>query len=373
MDGSFAGAAGREELRRAMARFVPPVGWKGVLAVASDFALYALLLGGVLFLRPVALKLACSVLAGVKISNLATLSHDGAHGNLTRSPRWNKWLAVAGFLPGLYNYRLWIFDHHYVHHPYVNGKHRDSWVPYTKAQFDALPRWRQRAERLYRAPWGVGFAPYYIIERWWQVKLFPRHFVPARFRVSAWRHFALVAAWLAGLLTLLALAPLYSPTGSGMALLLGFAVPFYVWQTLFSFTVYVQHTEPRIPWFDGPVDRRTVMPQEALALHLVFPRWFRWFGHNVFEHPAHHVNPRIPFHRLEEAQALLNRVAADRAVVQRFSFAWLNDTLRRCRLYDYDTCTWLDFDGRAMAAPALTEAERELVRTTPGTMLPDAV
>jgi acyl-lipid omega-6 desaturase (Delta-12 desaturase) len=255
----------------------------------------------------------------------------------------------------------------------VNGKHRDSWVPYTKAQFDSLPRLHRWRERLYRAPWGIGLAPYYIVERWWQVKLFPRHFVPARFRASAWRHFALLMAWLGSFLGLLALAPLYSPTGSLTALLLGFALPFYIWQTLFSFTVYVQHTHPLIPWFDGPVDRRVLMPQEALALHLVFPQWFRIIGHNVFEHPAHHVNPRITFHRLEEAQATLNGIAADRAVVQRFSVGWLNDTLRRCKLYDYGTHAWLDFDGRPTAQPALTVQERAAVRTTPGTMLPAAL
>jgi len=358
----------REEVRRGLAAFVRPVGWKAVLHFTADYLLYAAALAGVLFLAPLWAKLICSVLAGVKIANLATLGHDGAHGNLTASARWNKGLTVLSFMPGLYNYRLWVYDHHYVHHPFVNGRHRDSWVPYSKEQFDAMSGFRRLRERFYRAPLGIGFAVYYIVERWWQVKFFPRAFIPARFRPSAWRHFALLMVYLTAFLAALALAPRYSPTGPATALLLGFALPFYVWMALFSFTVYVHHTHPAIPWFDGPVDRRALMPQERLSAHLEFSRWFRFVAHHIHDHAAHHANPRIPFHRLAAAQQRLGEIVGDGAVVDRFSFRWFNDTLRRCKLYDYEAHCWLDFDGRPTAAPALSEAERLAVRRTGGTM-----
>ena len=41
-----------------------------------------------------------------------------------------------------------------------------------KAEFDALPAWRRALERFYRSPLGLG--PYYLKERWWRDKLFPR-------------------------------------------------------------------------------------------------------------------------------------------------------------------------------------------------------
>ena len=357
----------RASVRRALAPFAKPEPWTGVLHVAADYALYVAALAGILFFPPLWAKLLLSLLAGFKIANLATLAHDGAHGNLTASASWNKWLATICFMPGLFNYRLWVYDHHYVHHPYVNGRHRDSWVPYSKDQFDRMSRFRQLRERLYRAPWCIGFAPYYIVERWWHVKLFTRAFIPARFHASAWRHFALLMVYLAAFLTALAFAPRYSPTDAATALLFGFALPFYVWMLLFAFNVYVNHTHPRIPWFDGPVDRRELMPQERLSVHLEFPRWFQFLSHHIFEHAAHHANSRIPFYQLAEAQECLNEISGDSAVVERFSFRWLNETLRRCKLYDYERHRWLDFAGRPTTPATLDEAERVAVRDAGGT------
>jgi omega-6 fatty acid desaturase (delta-12 desaturase) len=69
---------------------------------------------------------------------------------------------------------------------------------------------------------------------------------------------------------------------------------------------------------------------------------------------------RIPFHALAKAQWQLNRMIGSAAVVQPFSFRWLGETLRNCRLYDYDAKRWLDFDGRP-TTPAVITAERRSV------------
>src|SRR5581483_2604446 len=126
--------------------------------------------------------------------------------------------------PALFNYRLWLLDHHVLHHPKVNGKHRDTFTPFSKAEYDALPPHRRRLERLYRAPYGAGFALYYIIERWLGVKFFPRSFMSERVRAEAWPHFAFLCTYLLLFVGGLAAAPLYSHTGSITAVLLGFVV-----------------------------------------------------------------------------------------------------------------------------------------------------
>ena len=359
----------RDRVRRAMARYMPSDTRIGLAHFCLDYALYGAAILGVLFLQPLWLKMVCSVLAGVKMANLGTLAHDAAHGNLTKSRRLNKLLAVLGFMPGLFNYRLWLFDHHHVHHPHANGRHRDSWTPLSKDEFDRLPRRRQLLERFYRSSWGLGFAPYYIIERWWAVKFVPRSFLPARFHASAWRHFALLMLYLVSFVAVLAAAPLYSQMGSATALALGFAVPFYVWMTLYSFTVYVHHTHARIPWFDGPVDRKVAIPQEVLSLQLEFPSWIHHLTHGIYVHAAHHVNVRIPYHRLVEAQRRLNELVGNTTVVESFSFRWLRETLRNCRLYDYQTHRWLDFDGRPTGPVAVSpEQQSAMKRHGPGTM-----
>jgi omega-6 fatty acid desaturase (delta-12 desaturase) len=334
----------------------------GVEHFLMDYAVYFAALAGVLFLEPIWLKVLCSIVAGIKISNLATLGHDGGHGSLTSSARLNDLLGMLGFLPGLTNYRLWIYNHHYLHHLSTNGGHRDAWTPYSREEFDALPPFRRLRERFYRSSWGLGLAPYYMFERQFPEKLFPRAHMPVKFRASAWRHFGVVIGYVAIMVGGLAAAPLYSNTGSVTAILLGFVLPFYVWMTFFSFTSFVQHTHPRIAHFREWVDHKQI-PPERVSLHLKFPRWFDALSHNVYNHPAHHVNMRIPFHALAKAQWRLNQLVGPAAVIQKFSFRWLHETLRNCRLYDYEAQRWLDFNGRptstsiAMNAPAEDQAK----------------
>ncbi|MGH7123785.1 MAG: fatty acid desaturase, partial [Stellaceae bacterium] len=198
------------------------------------------------------------------------------------------------------------------------------------------------------------FGLYYIVERWWEVKLFPRAGVPEKFRASAWRHFALLMVYLISFLGLLAAAPLYSGTGSVAAIVLGFAVPFYVWMELMSASLYFQHTDPLIPWVKSEGERRGI-PVEALTLHLSFPSWFSRYMHHVYDHAVHHVQPAIPCYRQHDAQLLLNRLSPHH-VSRRFTFSLFWNTLRRCKLYDYERHRWLDFDGEPTSELLLGQA-----------------
>ncbi len=343
--------AARADLQRALREFTEPsLLWGTTLAVA-DLAQYAAAIAGVLWLDPIWAKLACSIFAGLKIANLATLGHDAAHGSLTPNVALNRILGIIVFMPGLTNWALWIYEHHKRHHPYTNGGLVDTYTPLSKPEYDALPRWRQAVKRLHRNPLGLGFGIYYIVERWWEVKLLPRAGVPAKFRASAWRHFALLMVYLAGFTSLLAAAPLYSATSSVTAIILGLAVPFYVWMELMSASLYFQHTDPAIPWIKSEADRRRI-PVEALTLHLSFPSWFSRYMHHVYDHAAHHVQPAIPSYRLHDAQLLLIRLSPHH-VTRRFTLRLFWDTLRRCKLYDYEGHRWLDFDGRPTGEPLL--------------------
>ena len=340
----------RRTIQKELAQFVRPSTVHGVVLFVSDMGIYVAAIAGVLFLPDLWMKIACSLLAGLKIPNLVTLAHDGAHGSLTRSARLNRLLSILSFMPGLLNYRLWLYDHHQIHHPNTNGAIQDSFTPLSPAEYAALPKWRQIAERFYRSPSLLGLGAYQIVERWWQVKFFPRSYMPKRIHAAAWRHFAFLMTYLVAFLGLLAFAPTYSNTGSVTALLLGFVVPFYVWMTMLGFTLYVQHTHPRIPWFKGKADRSIALPQESLTVHLEFPAVVSWFMHHVYNHAVHHVQPGIPCYRLPEAQARLNALVGDQAVSERFSFRWLFEVLRLCKLYDFERHCWTDFDGRPTTA-----------------------
>lgn len=355
----------RRRIQEELAQYVRPDTTQGVFLFVVDMATYVAAVAGVLFLPDLWMKIACSVLAGAKISNLVALAHEAAHGSLVRSARLNRLISILSFMPGLLNYRLWLYDHHQLHHPKTNGAHRDSFTPYSLEEYRAFPKWRQVAERYYRSPTLLGLGAYQIVERWWQVKFFPRPDMPKRIHAAAWRHFAFLIAFLVSFLALLALAPTYSDTGAITALILGFFFPYYVWMSLLGFTLYVQHTHPRVPWLNGKEDRKSIPPQESLSVHLKFPSVVSWFMHHVYDHAVHHVQPGIPCYHLPKAQAHLNALVGDGAVSEKFSFGWLFGVMRLCKLYDFERHCWTDFEGRQTTGEAMKSSRDDAILTTP--------
>jgi omega-6 fatty acid desaturase (delta-12 desaturase) len=358
-----------QDIKRALAVYATPNAKEGVKHFVIDMVLYGSMIAGVLFLTPLWAKILCSILAGVKMANLGALGHEAAHGNLAEGRKANDLMGIAVFTPCLYNYALWQHDHHQLHHIHTNVNHQDSWVPLSKAQYDALPAWHRALHRAYRSSWGLGFGLYYMIERWMPVRYIPGQSVPKEIRAAAWKHLAYLTAYATLFIGLLAAAPLYSHTGSITAVALGFVLPFYVWLSMFSFTVYIQHTHPRLPWFDGPVHRKAMLAQEELSTTFLFPHWLTFLMHNVYDHAAHHVNPRVPFYHLSDATRTLNAMAGERAIAETFSFKRLHRTLKTCKLYDFENYRWLDFDGHPTTDRQLTQEQIQAIKACgPGTM-----
>lgn len=322
----------------------------GVSLVVIDLALYAAALIGVLFLPAWWMKILAATFAGLKISNLLILAHDASHGSLTKHPRLNWLLGALAITPGLFNYRIWCYEHNVLHHPNTNGEHYDSYLPFSKDDFDRLPKPRQWAERFYRStPLAlVNFGVYFLIHRWWRIKLFPRAWLPRKYHASAWQHFAFQMSYVVFLMSALLLAPLYSTTGSVTAVLLGFVYPFFVWMILAGFTLYIQHTHPNIPWFKGPIDREG-LHGALLSVHLKVPALISRVIHNIYVHPVHHLVPTIPSYRLLEAQQEMETRLNGFATVVPFSIRNLSTIMRTCRLYDFERHRWLDFDGTPTA------------------------
>jgi omega-6 fatty acid desaturase (delta-12 desaturase) len=321
-------------LRRALAPYArrsAPLAWTLFLAT---LAAYGTAVAGAVVLGPLPLRLVAAMLAGGAISSLFVIGHDAAHGAFSASLRVNGIVGRIAFLPALHNFNLWQRQHNRLHHRLANLKGFNSWSPLTKAEYDTLPRWRRAVERLYRGP--LGFAPYYLVERWWRCKFFPRR--GAAGHADAWRDFALLAAYLAAFVAFLAWR------GGIASVLLGFVVPFLVWNTLMGATTYMQHTHPRAPWFETLAEWRR-LGQEEVTIEVAVPRWYGLISHHIMEHPAHHVHPRLPFYRLPAAQRRLAALMGERALVQRFTPAYLLSTLARCKLYDFEHHRWLDFAG----------------------------
>lgn len=341
-----------KQLRSILSAYASPNTALALGIVITDLLIYCGAIAGVIFLDNLALRLLCCFVAGSMIASLFVIGHDAAHQAFTGSRTLNKIIGRIVFLPSLHNYGLWCNEHNRIHHQSTNVKNLDSWSPFSKQEYDALPGWRRNLEKFYRSVPGIGF--YYMIERWWKNKFYPFEGVVDGRGSVGW-DFALLVFYLGSYLGLLVyFGRALDHTNPFELILLGFVVPFLNWNFMMGFTVYQHHTNELIPWSRSLGERDEMGGQEDFTVHVRYPKWYDLFGHNIMHHVAHHVDPRIPLYHLVDAQKRLAEVMADRLHTIPFTVGGFLNTLKTCKLYDYERHRWLDFDGNVTGCPVIS-------------------
>ena len=322
-----------------------------------DLLLFAVSIGGVVLSANSAVKVLWGLVARLAIARLFVIGHDACHQAFFAERRTNRWIGRLVFLPSLTNYSLWEAGHNLGHHVYTNLRGYDRvWTPHTKAEYDAMPRWRRALERVYRSPFGHGL--YYLVELWWKTLLYPTPEQRARPGGAFLRDSLLVAgfavAWIGGLV----LAALTTAQSPALLVSCGFLLPLALWKVTMGSVIYFHHTHPDVAWFEDidlwQVERDSV----ASTVLITFPYRLGAFLNNIMQHPAHHLDVRIPLYNIDAAQATLN-AQPSRTVVQPFGPAHVANCISRCKLYDYEARRWTDFDGNFTSLPAPLTAQRE--------------
>jgi omega-6 fatty acid desaturase (delta-12 desaturase) len=316
-------------------------------ALAFDLAIFIAGSALALLAGPVWLKLFGTVLVTAGIVRLFLIGHDACHGSFFGNRTLNAVFGRVAFLPSLTAFSLWEVGHNVAHHGFNNLKGRDQvWAPFSKAEFDALPRRRQRLERLYRS--GAGWGAYYLVEMWWKKLYFAsRKEIGSSRRKYKWDS-ALVTAgaavWLA------AVAVVARSTDQSFATLLALAVvvPFLLWNVTIGLVVYLQHTNPAIAWFAGRHEWQRRRAYLTATAEVRLPLGIDRLMHGIMQHHAHHMNPRIPMFTLRAAQQRLRERFPDTCAYRLDRRSYLAN-VRSCKLYDYVEHAWLDFDGRVTA------------------------
>jgi omega-6 fatty acid desaturase (delta-12 desaturase) len=358
----------RAEIHKRIAPFARASSFAGYKSFAIDVALYALGLAAVLLVDNLAAKIAGGVLAGLALVSLGSLSHEAAHRSMVRSRLGNKVIAVISFTMILFNYRLWVYEHHVMHHGRTNVKLNNFLSPLSLAEYRALSPFRRALYRAYHSPSGLGILLYYLLNRWPNVHFYPGPWLPQRFRASAWGYTALVAAYGAALLSLLVLVAAGRGDSVATALLCGFVLPYTIWFMVFSMTAFLQHTNPQLRWYRDVASMAS--PPESTTVHVLIPHWMNHMTHYVLEHSVHHVSAMIPHYHLKAAQAALADLVGPQVLTMPFSLRNMSDVLRRCRLYDFDAHAWVNFDGEVTAIPVDTSTGRRRAAAA-GDLLPD--
>lgn len=350
-DAHFTKSVTKARIHAALSPFARPSTAFGLTIFIAEYLVYWGSVALVLYAPWLAVKVLASLIAGIKLSAFVTLGHDAAHRTLVANRRLNWWIAVFLFVPCMHNYRLWVWDHHEVHHRETNGEHFDSYTPFSKQEFDRLPLHRQWFERVIRSTSFFGFGIHYLFQRMVSVRIFPRAMVPGRHRGSAWRHFTTLTVFHITFIAFLVASPAFAPVSVEQALLLGYALPLFLFACLTGGSLYLMHTHPAVPWFKGEVDRRGTGATELCSTHLTLPKMVSHLVHNVFAHAAHHAHPGVPSYHLLEAQAALDAVLGARALSEPMRLSGVLHTLKACKLYDFEARQWLDFAGVPTTAP----------------------
>jgi omega-6 fatty acid desaturase (delta-12 desaturase) len=318
------------------------------LALAIDIGVFSAGLALVLMDSALLLKLVGTLLITAGIVRLFLIGHDACHGSFFKSALLNDIFGRIAFLPSMTAFSLWDIGHNVAHHGFNNLKGRDQvWAPMSKDEYDALPGYRKVLERIYRS--GLGYGLYYFLELWWKKLYFAtkRQIGSTRTRFK-WDS-VLVTAGMAGWVALVALVAYETGQSVWLLLLLGVVIPFALWNVIMGFVVFVHHTHPGIAWFSKRQEWQRYRAYLTATVHVRFPFGIDRLMHNIMEHNAHHVNPRIPMYKLRGAQrALQERFTGE---YRAYQLDWRNfiDVVRRCKLYDYANHAWLDFRGQVTA------------------------
>jgi len=321
-----------------------PSAVRSIFQVSIDFVLLAACIVGIVQL-PLWGKIACTLALAVVLARLFVLGHDACHGSLFKSDKVNAFVGRLVFLPTLTTFSLWHVGHNVAHHGFANLKGRDQvWVPFSPEEFAALPKWRQRLERIYRSVWGFGL--YYLVELWWNKLVFPsRKHIGARrkeFIVDS----VLTTVFAVAYLAFLVAVAYVTEQPWWLLALFGAVLPFLLWNYIMGTVIFVHHTGPDMVWFDKRSEWMRMRKVDDLTRDIHFPLRLEKLLHGIMLHRAHHYDPFIPNYRLKDAtqRLLAHGVASAKATVA--GWKYLRELSRKCALYDYNAKAWLAFPQR---------------------------
>ncbi|MCS6959013.1 MAG: fatty acid desaturase [Pseudanabaenaceae cyanobacterium SKYGB_i_bin29] len=266
------------------------------------------------------------VFTGTALTGFFVLGHECGHRSFS-AQRWvNDWLGHLLFLPLLYPFYPWRFQHDH-HHQYTNLLEEDNaWAPFTTEIYKSHNLVMQFFYRLLRGRfWWLGSIAHWAAVHFDAVKFPPRQRQQVRFSTH-----------LVFLYALIFFPALLVSTGV-WGVVKFFLAPWLVYHFWMSTFTLVHHTMPDIP-FKTRSEWSAVEAQLMGSVHCDYPWWVEFLCHDINWHIPHHLAPSIPFYRLRLAQAALEEHWGEYLYKTRFSWALLKTIGDRCHLHDDRKC-----------------------------------
>jgi omega-6 fatty acid desaturase (delta-12 desaturase) len=319
---------------------------------------------GTLYFDALLIRMLCSVLMGLAIAQLFIIGHDACHNSLTPSQAVNQFIGRLALLPSLHAFTIWEHAHNKTHHIFTMLKDVDTyWAPLSVAEYESLSPFKRRMESFYRSPIGVLF--WYLFNVWWVKMIVPPPFNKTIIQKGkekqekAWVYvFDCLLVWTYfGLWVSLAFiygAKINPNIEAWEIICFSIVLPFFLWNFLMSFVIYLHHTHPKINWFKNENEWDFVRAQVASSAHVIFPGPLNMVILFIMEHTAHHLmREAIPFYRLKMVQQKIEEKFPNDVIKYHWSLNKYIEIATTCKLYDYEDHQWLSFDGKPTANFAL--------------------
>lgn len=231
------------------------------------------------------------------------IQHDCGHGSFFKS---RKAADAVGTVCGVFTlvaYKYWRKQHaiHHAHHAELEERGiGDVWTM-TVDEYLAAPRWKKVAYRVFRNPLFLfGVAPaisFLVLER------FPIAAQPE------WHNGEKASVWWNNLAIALLVTVMSLWIGLGTVLAIYLPV-MVIAASVGTWLFYVQHQYERTYWEHTPEWDFTLAAMHGSSFYRL-PKLLQWFTGNIGFHHIHHLSPRIPNYKLEQAHnenPLLQRV-----------------------------------------------------------------
>jgi acyl-lipid omega-6 desaturase (Delta-12 desaturase) len=236
------------------------------------------------------LTLAFTIVGAGLLTRIFIIFHDCCHYSFFKNRKANKILGTITGILTLFPYNQWQYSHS-VHHATSSNLDKrgtgDIWMM-TVQEYMQASFWLRLSYRLYRNPFVMlGLGPIYaflIMNR------FNRKGARKKERINTY----ITNISIAGLITL------FCYTIGWEAFLLVQGPIFLISGSVGVWLFYVQHTFED-SYFEENKDWEYVKAAVEGSSFYKLPKLLQWFTGNIGFHHVHHLSPRVPNYKLEEA------------------------------------------------------------------------
>jgi omega-6 fatty acid desaturase (delta-12 desaturase) len=231
-----------------------------------------------------------SVLQGLLFLRLFVIYHDQQHHAILPKSRVAEYYMRAFGIYAMSASSIWrsSHNHHHNHNSKLKGSHIGSFPIMTKAQFLNSPPGKRFGYLFVRHPLTILFG--YLFMFAWGMCLNP-------FFNNPRKHADCLIALICHIVVGIGLFYYFGWTG----LVLGQTVPHFIAFAIGTYLFYAQHNFPDVSFKEKAGWTYEKAALESSSYMRMGPI-MAWFTANIGFHHVHHLNARIPFYRLPEAE-----------------------------------------------------------------------